>query len=33
VSPALMGWSIILRALLLALYAAWRLPRSRTIEL
>jgi len=33
VSPALMGWSIILRALLLALYAAWRLPRSRTTEL
>jgi len=28
VSPALMGWSIILRALLLTLYAAWRLPQS-----
>jgi hypothetical protein len=28
VSPALMGWSIILRALLLTLYAAWRLPRA-----
>ena len=33
VSPALMGWSIILRALLLALYAAWRLPRSKTTKL
>jgi hypothetical protein len=28
VSPALMGWSIIARALLLTLYAAWRLPRA-----
>jgi hypothetical protein len=28
VPPALMGWSIIARTLLLTLYAAWRLPRA-----
>jgi len=31
VSPALMGWSIVARALLLTLYAAWRLPRARRV--